>query len=106
MPPSAVCRVVTQYRSGGEMVYELESAGVFLEIRISSKVLGSGERSWHVAAQQGKSPDSAVVSDSAETKSAALDTVGASWDEQATELGLPSFDWAAVKTALLAVRGV
>jgi hypothetical protein len=46
------------------------------------------------------------MSDSAETKQAALDKVAALWTEQETELGLPKFDWAAVAAALLAVRGI
>jgi len=103
-PPA--CKVVTQYHSGGEMVYELESPDACLEVRISSRVLGAGERSWHVAAQQRSVPDAAVISDEALTKSAALSKVAALWTEQAAELGLPTFDWTAVAAALLAVRGI
>ena len=103
---TAGCKVVTQYRAGGEMVYELESDGFSLEVRTSSKMVAPGERSWHVAAQQGKTADSTVISDSAETKSGALSKVGVLWAEQAAELGLPTFDWAAVAAALLAVRGI
>jgi hypothetical protein len=100
------CRVVTQYQSGGEKVFELATADASLELRISSHSVGGGERRWHVAAQSGSAPDSAAISDGAETKRAALSKVAARWVEQAAELGLPTFDWAAVETALLAVRGV
>jgi len=106
MKSAAACKVTAQYHSAGEMVYELASADARLEIRISSKSAGSGGRSWHLAAQQGGAPDSVAVSDSAETKQAALDKVAALWSEQETELGLPKFDWAAVAAALLAVRGI
>jgi hypothetical protein len=104
--PVPACRVVTQYNSGGERVYELASADATLELRISSRALGAGERRWHVAAQQCNAPDSAAISDEAETKRDALSKVAAQWTEQAAELGLPTFDWIAVETALLAVRGV
>ncbi len=102
-PPA--CRVVTQYHSGGEKVYELETAGGALELRVSSLAVG-GERRWHVAAQEGSSPDSTAISEEAETKRDALSKVAAQWAERATELGLPTYDWAAVETALLAVRGI
>ena len=100
------CRVVTQYNSGGERVYELATADASLEVRISSRAVGAGERRWHVTAQQGNAPDSAAISDEAETKRGALSKLAVQWTEQAAELGLPTFDWTAVETALLAVRGV
>lgn len=100
------CRVVTQYQSGGEKVFELATADASLELRISSRAIGGGERRWHVAAQAGGAPDSAAISDEAETKRAALSKVAARWIEQTAELGLPTFDWAAIETALVAVRGV
>jgi hypothetical protein len=106
MTPAPACKVVTQYHSAGEMVYELDSAGASLEVRISSRSVGGGERRWHVSAQQGKSPDSVALTDFAETKSAALGKVAEMWAEQQAELGLPSFDWAAVASALQAVRGI
>lgn len=104
--PAPACRVVSQYHSGGERVYELASADASLELRISSRVLGGGERSWHIQAQPGNLPDSVSINEEGQTKRGALSKVAARWIEQAAELGLPSFDWAAVETALLAVRGV
>ena len=98
--------MVTQYYSGGEKVYELATAGASLELRVSSLALGGGERRWHVAAQEGSAPDSAAISDEAETKRSALNKVAVQWAERAAELGLPTFDWNAVETALLAVRGI
>jgi hypothetical protein len=95
-----------QYNTDGEKVYELECLGESLEIRISSRSMSAGTRSWHVAAQRGHSLDSSVITDSAETKRGALEKVGALWSEQQTELGLPAIDWPAVATALLAVRGI
>jgi len=100
------CRVVTQYNSGGEKVFELATADASLELRISSRTLAGGERRWHVAAQQRNAPDSVAIGDEAETKRDALSKVAAHWIEQSAELKLPTFDWVAVETALLAVRGV
>jgi len=104
--PAPACRVVTQYYSGGERVYELATADASLELRVSSLAVGGGERRWHVAAQQGGVPDSAAISGEAETKRSALNKVASEWAEQAAELGLPTFDWTAVEAALLAVRGI
>lgn len=103
--PAPACRVVTQYYSGGEKVYELATTDAALELRISSRALGS-ERTWHVAAQRGGSPDAAAINEAAETKRDALSKVAARWIERAAELGLPTVDWTAVETALLAVRGI
>jgi hypothetical protein len=100
------CKVVSQYHSGGERVYELAIAGSSLELRISSRASGGGERIWHVQAQQGDALDSESITEQGETKRGALTKVAAQWAERAGELGLPIFDWAAVETALLAVRGI
>ena len=102
----AGCKVVMQYHSGGERVYELADGAANLEVRISSVAVSPGERSWHVAAQPGRAADSVVITESAETKANALAKVAALWSEREAELGLPKFDWKAVTAALLAVRAI
>jgi len=104
--PVPPCRVVTQYHSDGERVYELASPDAELEIRVSSRATSGGERTWHVAAQPRSSLDAASIGEEAETKRGALHKVAARWTERAAELGLPNFDWTAVETALAAVRGI
>jgi hypothetical protein len=104
--PAPACRVVTQYYSGGEKIYELASPNATLELRVSSRALDGGVRTWHVAAQSGNANDAVTISDEAENKRDALSKVAAQWTAQAGELGLPSFDWTAVESALLAVRGI
>jgi len=47
-----------------------------------------------------------AISCEAETKREAPSNVGAQRAERATEVRLPAFDWTAVETALLAVRGI
>jgi hypothetical protein len=98
-------KVVTQYHSAGEMVYDLASGAVQLEVRISSQRT-AGERSWHVAAQPGNTSDAVPLSESSESKASALDKVAAQWAERAAELGLPVVDWPAIAAALLAVRAI
>lgn len=100
------CRVVTQYNSDGERVYELETPGASLELRISSRAADGRERSWHVTAQRSNAADSASIAEEGDTRREALNKVAARWIEQAVELGLPNLDWVAVESALLAVRGV
>ena len=104
--PKPACRVVTQYLSGGEKVFELATADAPLELRVSSLGVGGGERRWHVAAQPGGAADSTVITGEGETKRGALSKVAEQWAERAAELGLPTLDWVAVEAALLAVRGV
>jgi hypothetical protein len=104
--PATASRVVRQYNSDGERVYEVATADASLELRVSSRSVGGGQRRWHIAAQQANSPDSTSISEEAESKGGALSKVAAQWVERATELGLPTFDWAAVETALRAVRGI
>jgi hypothetical protein len=103
-PPA--CRVVTQYRSAGEMVYELESSGANLDVRVSSQSSAPGERNWHVSAQKGRTNDAVMIEESAPTKAEALKKVAEVWVERTPELGLPGFDWDAVTAALLAVRAI
>lgn len=105
MSASPSWKVVGQYHSAGEMVYDLASGGVQLEVRISSQRV-AGERSWHVAAQPGNSSDAVPLSESSETKASALDKVAAQWVERTSELGLPVLDWPAISAALLAVRAI
>jgi hypothetical protein len=100
------CRVVSQYHSGGEKIYELATAGASLELRVSSLAAAGGERHWHVAAQSGSAADAVAISGEAKTKREALSNVAARWAERTTELSLPAFDWTAVETAMLAVRGI
>jgi hypothetical protein len=101
------CKVVTKYHSAGEMVYELASPNALLDVRVSSRAAERPkERSWHVAAQQGRSPNSIVISESAATKAEALGLVAELWAQREQELGLPAFDWKAVAAALLAVRAI
>lgn len=104
--PSAGYRVVKQYQSDGERVYEVDGAGARLEIRVSSRSAGTGQRNWHVSAQLAGVSDATVLSESGATKSEALTKVSALWLEQDPVQALPSFDWPAVAQALLAVRGI
>jgi hypothetical protein len=104
--PGSGYKVAKQYQSDGERVYELDCAGVRLEIRISSRSAGSGQRNWHVSAQPGGVSDAIMLSESGATKTEALNKVAALWSEQDPGHQLPPFDWTAVTQALLAVRGV
>lgn len=103
--PASTWKVIKQYHSAGERVYDLAGQALLLEVRISSQLV-AGERNWHVSAQQGNSSESVAFTESADTKAKALDKVAMQWAERSEELGLPSLDWAAVAAALLAVRGI
>lgn len=103
--PPPKCRVTMQYRSLTGFVYELESSGVPLELRISREPPWKDKGDWHVTAHRGKKSE-AIVAESAATGPEALQRIERSWLAKTSELDLPVFDWGAVTTALQTVRAI
>jgi hypothetical protein len=100
------CKVTMQYRSTHGRVYELESAGVMLDVHVTQQQASEKPGEWLVAAQSGRTADAVVIAETAITRTEALRKVGCAWVAQAPELGLPAFDWTAVTNALLSVRAI
>lgn len=105
---SAQCRVTAQYRSRGGFVYELEDAGTTLALHVlpTETTDDRDAEGWQVAAHNGRDADALVVSESAPTRTEALQRVARTWVEKSFELRLPTLDWDAVTKALRAVRAI
>ncbi len=88
------------------MVYELKRDGDRLNVEIAPRESAADSGDWCVEARAGHAVDAASVAGWGPTRAEALRDAGRSWATQAASLGLPSFDWDAVKTALDAVRAV
>ena len=103
-PPQPLCKVTMQYRSGASKVFELESAGQLLDVRVTpGQPDGAGE--WLVAVQDRRG-GAVVISEWGATRSEALDKVSRSWNAQMGERNLNAFDWTAVTSTLLAIRAI
>jgi hypothetical protein len=103
-PPA--CKVTMQYRSGAGKVFELESAGKMLDVRVTPGEGPDGAGEWLVAAQDCRGGGAVVISEWGATPSEALDKVSRSWVAQMSERNLNAFDWSAVTSSLLAIRAI
>lgn len=104
-PAVAAWRITMQYRLRNGFVYELEKSGRSVAFHISRDD-AQPERSWHVAAHDGRRDEAATVHESAPTRSEALGKVETSWVRQTTDLGLTPLDWDVIANALRAVRAI
>jgi hypothetical protein len=98
-----------QYHSRNAMVYELETAGVMLDVHVSSEPSGASVDAagqWLVGAQSSRDRDAVVISERAATRAEALRLVGQTWTACASSRNLPTFDWTAVEKVLLSVRAI
>ena len=99
-------RITNQFRSKTGFVYDLKCNGERLTINITPRQNTGDAGEWSVEARLGSSPDAKSVPAWGSTRLDALREVGRLWTSQATELGLPTFDWDAVATALSNVRAL
>ena len=98
-------RIVNQYRDREKhgMVYEFRRGDDRLALLAAPS---EGESEWRYEARTAQSPDVVVVGETRRTRAEALETLGRQWTSQVTTLGIPTFDWLVVTSALVAVRGV
>lgn len=105
----AALRITMQYRSRNGNVYELERAGVTLNVHVvpgepGDSVDATGQ--WLVEAQSSRAQDAVVITERAATRAEALRLVGQTWTACAHSRNLPAFDWSAVEKVLLSVRAI
>ena len=104
--PEPLCKVTMQYRSGAGKVFELESAGHLLDVRVTPREATGTASAWDVAAQDRRSAGAVVISECGATRGEALEKVSRTWVEQMTERNLTPFDWPAVTRTLQAIRAI
>lgn len=102
-------RITMQYHSRTGMVYELEKAGLTLDVHVTPEQTGqalAASDQWLVGAQSSRAPDAVVIAERAATRIEALRRVGATWSACAHARNLPIFDWNAVEKVLQSVRAI
>ncbi len=106
--PDDKLRITNQYRDkdrGGAIAYELRCGEARIVLR-ASQGAADNSKEWRFEAHTFQAPDLVVVGDWQTSRTEALRAVGTLWSAQALSLGLPTFDWTAVATALTAVRAL
>ena len=106
--PNAL-RITMQYHRRNGTVYELEKAGLTLDVHVAQDQTGESLDAvghWLVGAQSSRGQDAVVITERAATRTEALRRVGQTWTACARERNLPFFDWSAVEKVLLSVRAL
>jgi len=101
-------RITNQYRDKdrrGAMAYELRCGDARLVLRAAQSAEDHANE-WRFEAQSVQPPEIVLIGDWQTSRTAALAAVGTLWTSKAESLGLPTFDWTAVATALTAVRAI
>ena len=100
-------RITNQYRDREKrgMVYELRCGDARLAL-LAAQSESPSEPEWRFEARTAQAPQLVIIGEWGPTRAGALAAVGRLWREKVVSLGIPSFDWTAVETALAAVRAV
>jgi len=106
--PNAL-RITMQYHNRTGMVYELENAGLALDVHVTPDQTGEASDAagqWIVGAQSSRDQNAVIIKERAPTRTEALRRVGQTWTACARERNLPLLDWSAVERVLLSVRAL
>lgn len=102
--PPVSPRIIVQYRAKAARVYELQSNGAVVAVRITQnedEALSSG---WHIDAQSDCSCGLSVVEGWGKTAADALKEVARVWNEHRPPLTI--FDWEAIARELHVVHAI
>jgi hypothetical protein len=102
-PAVEQARIRTQFRERLNMVYELDCAGG-IKLVIKMFPVDAREQSWRLEASI--TGTTATATASAPTRAAALEEIGRGWQDTHGTTPALRLDWAAIKTALAAVRAI
>ena len=106
---AAEARVTTtitqQYRERHNMTYELDCQGSRLTLRVFFPPEVGPATDWRIEARSG-GEGAATIEKVAPTREQALQQISEAWQASATDLLLPTFDWAAVTRAMQGVRAI
>jgi len=97
--------IANQFRDRESMIYDFVRRDERLTLRISARQNEADPGEFRVDASEGARGE-VFLSAWGKTRAEALAAVGVSWQEKQVELGLPSFDWSVVTSALEAVRAL
>ena len=99
-------KITNQFRDKRGMVYDLKCEGDRITVYVSPRENPNDAGDWRVEVRTSHAPEAVVIAEWGATRADALREVGRQWASNATTLGLPTFDWDAVATALNAVRAL
>jgi hypothetical protein len=101
---SDALKITMQYRTKHRMVYELQLAGVALDVHVWQRTAEAPQTGWRVEAHNGRDADAVVIAKFGSTPTEALLEVGRAWG--ASDGALPRYDWPAVVALLTSVRAL
>jgi hypothetical protein len=99
-------KITNQFRTRTGISYDLKCDGARLTVCITQRRGPSDEGEWRVEARTKLIGEEASLESWGPTRRDALVGVGKEWASRSMELGLPSFDWDAVATALGEVKAL
>ena len=96
-------RITGQFRSREGMVYDFICESIRLTISVSPSKL---EDQWIAEATAKQLPDTPSMRGTGTSRGAAIDALAETWESQRGAVGVPRFDWNAIREALTAVRAI
>jgi len=97
-------KIIVQYRAKATKVYELQSNGSVVAVRICQDDEGMLTAGWHVDAQSDCTRGVAVIEGRGKTAAEALTEVARTWN--AHRPPLTTFDWQAIARELHVVHAI
>lgn len=101
---SAGPRIIVQYRAKAAKVYELQSNGAVVAVRITQNEDEAASSGWHIDAQSDCTRGLSVVEGRGNTAAEALKDVARVWIEHRPPLTI--FDWEAIARELHVVNAI
>jgi hypothetical protein len=99
-------KIIVQYRAKGAKIYEIQSDGIVVAVRICQEEPGTAaEEGWHVDAKSASSGGGAsFIEGRGATAAEALNEVARAWNAHSP--ALTGFDWEAIARELHGVRAL
>jgi len=97
-------KIIVQYRAKNAKVYELQTTGGVVAVRISQDADTAVPSGWHVDAQSGPAGGPSTVAGWGTTAAEALKEVARAWNSQCPALAV--FDWEAIARELHIVQAI
>ena len=99
-------RITDQQRTKRGMAYDLKGDGARLTVYVSPRETPDDPADWKVEVSTRDAPSTEIVAGWGTTREDALREAGRAWMGRATDMNLPTFDWASVAKVLTAVRAL
>jgi hypothetical protein len=101
---SGAPKIIVQYRAKAAKVYELQSNGAVVAVRISQGEVATIASGWHIDAQSDCTRGLSVIEGRGTTAAEALTAVARAWTAHFPPL--TAFDWEAIARELHVVQAI